>query len=266
MAGWPLVAELPVVVSGALVGLVVGLTGVGGGALMTPLLVLVFGVAPATAVGTDLLFAAITKVFGSALHHQRQGVDWLVVRRLWWGSLPAAAATLLWLHGLGGHRPADAAITLALGAVLLVSAAAMLFRPWLPVPGGGQAALTPGHPSRWQAPSTVAAGAAIGMLVTLTSVGAGALGAVALLWLYPVRMGPARLVGTDLAHAVLLALVAGAGHLAMGHVDVSLLGWLLLGSLPGVAVGSLAASRVHDGLLRPAIALVLGAVGLRMLL
>lgn len=258
--------ELQFVACGALVGLVVGLTGVGGGALMTPLLVLLFGVAPTTAVGTDLLFAAITKVFGSAIHHRRDGVDWLVVRRLWWGSLPAAVATLLWLHGLGERRPADETTTFALGVVLLISALSMLFRPRLQAWAGAVGKRPVATASRWQGPLTMAAGAAIGFTVTLTSIGAGALGAVALLWLYPLRMGPARLVGTDLAHAVLLALVAGAGHLVIGQIDLALLGWLLLGSLPGVAAGSMAACRVNEPVLRHAIAVALGAVGLRMLL
>jgi uncharacterized membrane protein YfcA len=257
---------LQYVTAGALVGLVVGLTGVGGGALMTPLLVLMFGVAPTTAVGTDLLFAAITKILGSAIHHQRQGVDWLVVRRLWWGSLPAAAATLVGLQSLGGQRPADETTSLALGVVLVISALSMLLRPRLQG-WSGHLGVRPGAgASPWQSLLTVVAGAVIGALVTLTSVGAGALGAVALLWLYPTRMTPARLVGTDLAHAVLLAILAGAGHLFIGHIDLALLGWLLLGSLPGVAIGSMSASRVNEPVLRSVIAVVLGAVGLRMLL
>lgn len=258
--------DLQHVIAGALVGLIVGLTGVGGGALMTPMLVLWFGVAPTTAVGTDLLFAAITKVFGSAVHHRRQGVDWLVVRRLWWGSLPAAGATLIGLLGLGGQRPADDTISIALGVVLIVSALSMVLRPVLQRWARRRGVRPTTGSSPWQGPLTIAAGALIGCLVTLTSVGAGALGAVALLWLYPTRMTPARLVGTDLAHAVLLALVAGAGHLLVGHLDPSLLGWLLLGSLPGVVVGSMAATRVNEPVLRGALAVTLGTVGLRMLL
>lgn len=254
------------VLAGFLVGLVVGLTGVGGGALMTPILVLLFGVAPATAVGTDLWFAAITKIVGGAIHGQRGGVDWQVVRRLWWGSLPAALGTLAWLNAAGASGPVDATITLVLGAVLLATAAAMAFKSQLHAWGGRLRVQDPGRFLRWQPAATVAAGALLGLLVTLTSIGAGALGAVMLLYLYPLRMVPGRLVGTDIVHAVPLTLVAGAGHLAMGHVNLPLLGLLLLGSVPGVALGALASGRVPEAVLRHAIAVVIGMVGLKLVM
>jgi uncharacterized protein len=253
------------VLAGFVVGGVVGLTGVGGGALMTPILVLLFGMAPSVAVGTDLWFAALTKIFGGAIHGSRGSVDWQVARRLWLGSLPAAVLTLLWLQRAGAARHADDTILTVLGIVLLLTAAAMAFKPWLHAWGRSLRVHEPERFKRWQPAATVAAGALLGFLVTLTSIGAGALGAVLLLALYPLRMVPARLVGTDIVHAVPLTLVAGAGHLAMGHVDLPLLGWLLAGSLPGVALGALLSGRVSERTLRLVIAVVLGAVSLKLL-
>lgn len=247
------------------VGLLVGLTGVGGGALMTPLLLLLFGVAPATAVGTDLWFAAITKIFGSAAHGRRESIDWEVARRLWMGSLPASALTLLAMHlaGARGHR--DGVITAALGAVLLITAAAMLARDPLHALGRRLRLAEPGRFKRLQPLATVAAGAVLGLLVTLTSVGAGALGAVLLMALYPLRMTPARLVGTDLVHAVPLALLAGLGHLIMGNVQFSLLGTLLVGAIPGVLLGARLCGRLPEAWLRSLIAAVLAVSALRLL-
>ena len=254
------------VLAGFLVGLIVGLTGVGGGALMTPILVLVFGMAPAAAVGTDLWFAAITKIVGGAIHGQRGGVDWQVVRRLWWGSLPASLATLAWLQTAGTKGPVDGTIKVVLGGVLLATAAAMAFKPQLHAWGSRLRLHEPSRFKRWQPVATVAAGALLGFLVTLTSIGAGALGAVMLLYLYPLRMVPGRLVGTDIVHAVPLTLVAGTGHLAMGNVDLDLLGHLLLGSVPGVALGALASGRVSEPMLRNAIAFVIGIVGIKLVM
>ncbi|MBL8307364.1 MAG: sulfite exporter TauE/SafE family protein [Rubrivivax sp.] len=257
--------ELLEILAGFGVGLLVGLTGVGGGALMTPLLLLLFGVAPATAVGTDLWFAGITKIFGSAAHARRDSIDWEVARRLWTGSLPAAALTLAAMHlaGTGGHR--DSTITTALGMVLLLTAAAMLARNHLHRLGRRLRLAEPGRFKRLQPAATVAAGAVLGVLVTLTSVGAGALGAVMLMALYPLRMSPARLVGTDLVHAVPLTLLAGLGHLAMGHVQFALLGLLLMGAIPGVLLGARLCGRLPEAWLRSLIAAVLTFSALRLL-
>jgi uncharacterized protein len=249
------------VAAGFGVGLLVGLTGVGGGALMTPLLVLLFGVAPATAVGTDLWFAAITKLAGSAIHNRLGGVDWGVARRLWVGSLPAALLTLAWLRDADARR-LDAALLEALGWALVLTAAAMLLKPWLQRRAGGA---LPQLEGRALQVATVAAGAVLGFLVTFTSVGAGAIGAVCLFFLYPRRLTPARLVGTDIVHAVPLTVVAGTGYLAMGHVNAPLLGWLLLGSLPGIVLGSLLSRHTPEHWLRAAVALVVGLVGLKMI-
>jgi uncharacterized membrane protein YfcA len=248
------------------VGLLVGITGVGGGALMTPILVLLFGVAPVAAVGTDLWFSAITKMVGGAMHCRKGSVDWQVLRRLSLGSLPAALTTLFWLHATGASRMKNGLILNALGAVLLLTALAMVFKKQTHAIGQALRSTAPERSKRAQPVLTVLAGALIGCLVTLTSVGAGALGAVMLLCLYPYRMKPAVLVGTDILHAIPLALVAGTGHLLMGHVDLALLGTLLMGSIPGIVLGTQIGSRWPEHLLRSAIALVLLAVGVKLVL
>ena len=248
------------------VGLLVGLTGVGGGALMTPILVLLFGHAPSVAIGTDLWFAALTKSAGSVLHHGRGTVDWQVLKRLWLGSLPAALLTLLWLHLSGFDKLHHSGLLAALGGVLLLTALAMMFKNRIHTFGQGLRTETPESFKRAQPALTVAAGAVLGFLVTLTSIGAGALGAVMLVYLYPRRLTPARLVGTDILHAVPLTVVAGSGHLLLGNVDLSLLGGLLLGSIPGVLLGAHFSTRAPDGLLRPLIAAVLVLVAGKMLL
>lgn len=247
------------------VGIVVGLTGVGGGALMTPILVMLFGVAPHTAVGTDLLFASVTKFFGAAVHHHRGTVDWQVVRRLAAGSVPAAAATALLLGWLGAAQIKEGLILKALGLALVVTAAGLIFKMRLHSRGKRLRTETPAAFKAAQPALTVLAGAILGALVTLTSVGAGALGTVMLVYLYPYRLTPAKLVGTDLAHAIPLALTAGAGHLALGNVDFGLLGNLLAGSIPGILLGSVLSTRVPERLVRIAIALVLLVVGARLL-
>lgn len=253
-------------VAGFVVGLLVGITGVGGGSLMTPLLVLVFGMAPAAAVGTDLWFAAITKLVGGTVHHQRGGVDWQVVRRLSLGSLPAAVLTLAWLHASGLGPVKQGLILHMLGVVLVLTALAMLLKKQLHAVGQRLRSSAPERFKGVQPPLTVLAGALLGFLVTLTSVGAGALGTVMLVYLYPFRMTPTRLVGTDIVHAIPLTMVAGMGHLWMGNVDLPLLGQLLLGSIPGIVIGSLVGTRTSELFLRRAIAAVLVAVGAKLLL
>lgn len=248
------------------VGLLVGLTGVGGGALMTPVLVLLFGHAPAVAIGTDLWFAALTKSAGSVLHHGRGTVDWEVLRRLWTGSLPAALVTLLWLYVSGFDKLHHDGLLVALGGVLLLTALAMLFKARIHAIGQGLRAHTPEAFKRAQPALTVAAGAVLGFLVTLTSIGAGALGAAMLVYLYPHRLTPARLVGTDIVHAVPLTILAGSGHLLLGNVNLPLLGSLLLGSIPGVLLGAHFSTRAPDGLLRPVIAGVLVLVAIKLLM
>ena len=247
--------------SGFIVGFIVGVTGVGGGSLMTPLLVLVFGVAPATAVGTDLLYAALTKMGGSWAHSKRGTVDWKVVKLLALGSLPAALLSMVLLHHLAmDEKHLKALITSVLSVALVLTALALLFKPWLQRlgcrPDGAVYELHAHHLSG----ATILTGAVLGVLVTLSSVGAGALGVVVLLFLYP-RLPTARIVGTDIVHAVPLTLVAGLGHAALGTVNYGLLGSLLLGSLPGIYLGSHLGVKIPEQVLRPILAMMLIIIG-----
>lgn len=244
-------------VAGFIVGAIVGLTGVGGGSLMTPLLVLLFGVNPSVAVGTDLLYAAITKAGGTLAHGRRGTVDWKVTGRLALGSIPAAAATIYGLSLIGPAGPgANRLISISLGIALLLTAIALIYRRRLQA----YAASRPQPSEQAIARTTVVVGAVLGVLVSISSVGAGALGVAALFFLYPL-LPAVRIVGSDIAHAVPLTLVAGLGHWVLGSVDTTLLGALLLGSLPGIWIGSHASARVPERVLRPALALMLVLVG-----
>ncbi len=251
-------------VAGFGVGVLVGLTGVGGGALMTPIMVLLFGVAPGVAVGTDLWFAAITKMVGGVVHGKTGTIDWQVLRRMFYGSLPASVLTLLWLWLSGIGRSHNTMIVTALGCVLILSSLAAVFRSRFHQFGEK---LRAGSPERFKAVqpvATVICGAILGFLVTFTSIGAGALGAVMLLYLYPRRMSPKSLVGTDIVHAIPLTVLAGTGHLMMGNVDFSLLGSLLIGSIPGILLGSLGTAYAPEKFIRSAISVLLLAVGAKM--
>jgi uncharacterized protein len=249
--------DLAQIFSGFAVGAIVGVTGVGGGALMTPLLVLLFGVAPATAVGTDLLYAAVTKTGGTLVHARRGHVDWRIVGRLAAGSLPAAVLVLLLVSFLvpGGLGGAHKTITFFLGIALLLTAVVLLFRRRLLALA--QSGRPPADDRVWP---TVLAGAVLGALVALSSVGAGALGVTALFFLYP-GLAAIRIVGADLAHAVPLTLVAGLGHWWLGSIDWPLLATLLVGSLPGVWLGSHLAPRIPERVLRPVLAGMLVLAG-----
>jgi hypothetical protein len=243
------------------IGALVGFTGVGGGALMTPLLVLLFGIHPATAVGTDLLYAGLTKISGSAVHGFNDAIDWRITRRLAAGSAPAAALTLLALAYFGHDgKAAGTVITTTLGFALIATAVTLIFRAWLLARFAAALARLDDRQIRW---TTVALGAVIGVLVSISSVGAGAIGVTALLALYP-KLPTVKIVGSDIAHAVPLALIAGAGHWFIGSIDWSLLVSLLIGSLPGIAIGSQLASRVPDRILRPVLAGTLALVGARL--
>ena len=247
--------------SGFFVGLLVGQTGVGGGSLMTPILVLVFGIHPATAVGTDLLYASATKSVGTLVHGLNHTVDWRIVRRLASGSVPATVITLLAIshYDIGGPG-SGRIISLVLGIMLLLTAVSLIFRRrFLSLMGPVLDRVTPERAARL----TVVTGVVLGALVTLSSVGAGAIGVTALLLLYP-RIPMAVIVGSDIAHAVPLTLVAGVGHWWLGAVDWPLLTSLLSGSIPGIVLGSYLSAHVPDGVLRPILAVVLCIVGGRL--
>lgn len=252
--------------SGFAVGFIVGVTGVGGGSLMTPLLVLVFGVAPVTAVGTDLLYAALTKMSGSIAHSRRGTVDWKVVQLLATGSLPAALLSMALLHYLAmDEKHMRTLITSVLSVALILTALALLLKPWLQKLGRSRDGAIYELHAHHLPGATILTGAVLGALVTLSSVGAGALGVVVLLFLYP-RIPTAKIVGTDIAHAVPLTLVAGLGHAVMGTVNLGLLGSLLLGSLPGIYLGSSLGVKIPDHVLRPILATMLMLIGGRLLL
>lgn len=245
--------------AGFIVGLVVGVTGVGGGSLMTPLLVLVFGVAPVTAVGTDLLFASVTKAGGAWAHARRGNVDWPVVGWLAAGSVPASAITLVLLHFFAPHPGRlSAIVSVALGVALILTACALVFRDRLHAWAARRAPVNAGHAST--ARRTLITGAVLGVLVTVSSVGAGALGVTALFFLYP-GLAAARIIGTDIAHAVPLTLVAGLGHAAAGAVDWKLLLALVIGSLPGIWLGSSLSRRIPERALRAGLAAMLLLIG-----
>ncbi len=262
-----LTASYAYVIAGFAVGLVVGLTGVGGGSLMTPLLIFGFGIKPHLAIGTDLLFAAFTKLGGTVSLARHRLISWPVVGQMALGSVPACLATLYVLKQLGPANAATQAImTTTLGVALLLTAAATLFKALR-----GKAA--PSHIApellsqatqarHWTLP--VLFGAVIGTLVTLTSVGAGAIGVIVLMLLYPALPLP-RIVAADIAHAVPLTLVAGLGHASIGSVDWPLLAKLLAGSLPGIWLGTALMKRTPDRVIRSLLSILLAYAGLKLI-
>ncbi len=252
--------DLAFTAAGLAVGLIVGLTGVGGGSLMTPLLIFGFGVHPHLAIGTDLLFAGFTKLGGSIALARARRIDWPVVARLSMGSVPAALLTLAVLNRLGPATQAlQQVMTGTLGAALLLTAAATFYKVLAgarPMPVSVARSV---HPS-----AAIGFGALLGVLVTLTSVGAGAIGVLVLLLLYPALPLP-RIVAADIAHAVPLTLIAGLGHASIGSVDWSLLALLLTGSLPGIWLGSKLLHAVPERAVRSLLSVLLGYAGLKLI-
>ena len=247
--------------SGLAVGIIVGLTGVGGGSLMTPVLVLLFGIHPATAVGTDLLYAAATKAVGTVVHRRANSVNWQIVRRLAAGSVPATVVTFLIMNAAGVQSSKGGLLVVLLGAVLLATSASLLFRKQIVAYMADKIEVRNEALVR---NLTVLTGAIVGALVMTTSVGAGAIGVTALLVLYP-RLPTLGIVGSDIAHAVPLTLIAGLGHWWMGDVNWLLFFTLLIGSIPGIVIGSLLAPKLPDNLLRMILAVVLVLVSLKLM-
>jgi uncharacterized protein len=249
------------ILSGFAVGAIVGMTGVGGGSLMTPLLIGVFKLHPALAIGTDLWFAALTKTGGAVAHARHGHVDWRITRLLLAGSLPAALATIALMHATGVTKGWAAALTFSLGIALLLTAVVVAFKKTWQAVG---LKLERWLPESRKAPLTVASGVVLGVLVTLSSIGAGALGATLILLLYP-RLAAHRLVGTDIAHAVPLTLVAGIGHATLGHVDWALLAALLVGSLPGIWLGAQLTRRMPERVVRGLLCVSLVTAGVKVI-
>lgn len=251
--------------AGLLVGFIVGLTGVGGGSLMTPIL-LYFGISPTSAVGTDLLYAAITKSGGIYVHHKKRNIDWRMTGLLAMGSLPASALTLYALHyGNFDINKVNTFIKIALGYALVFTSLAILFKKKLVDYAHRNDVWITRMSPREQINMTIITGVLLGVVVTITSIGAGAIGTVALFLLYPL-LPTSRLVGTEIAHAVPLTLLAGLGHAGSGAVDWHLLTNLLIGSLPGIYIGSHLANQVADHYLRPALAGMLLFVGAKLVI
>lgn len=254
--------EFGYIVAGFIVGALVGLTGVGGGSLMTPILLLFFHIKPSVAVGTDLLYASITKTAGIFAHGKLGNIDWKIVKLLALGSVPASVATILFLRTINVESTdAISTIKFWLGVALIITSVAVLLREKL---------MKLVNSDRWidkkyVAPLTVILGLVLGALVTLTSVGAGALGVTALIMLYP-REKITTIVGSDIAHAVPLTLVAGLGHATLGTINYELLGTLLIGSIPGIYLGSHMSSKVAEHWVRIALAAILIYVGFKLVL
>jgi len=254
------------VAAGLFVGTMVGLTGVGGGSLMTPILVLLFGQSPLMAVGTDLMFSATTKLAATASFGYSRRVDWRIVGRLASGSLPGAAGVILWFFWMRrAPNVENRIIPECLGVMLGLTSIGLLLQNLLQQLGlkviGGWLE----RAERLKLPLTIVTGLLLGIGVTLTSVGAGALGVVALLALYPLRLTADRLVATDIAHALPVTLVAALGHASLGHLNLQVLACLLLGSVPGVVIASRIVIRIPATVTRPLIAVVLAFVSWRML-
>ena len=247
--------------SGFGIGAIVGMTGVGGGSLMTPLLISVFKLNPAVAIGTDLWFAAVTKSGGAWAHHRHGHVDYRITGLMLAGSIPAALATIGLMHFTGVTKGWAHALTFSLGIALLVTAVVVAYRQAWQALG---LRLERWLPERRKAALTVVAGVLLGVLVSLSSIGAGALGATLILLLYP-RLPAQRLVGTDIAHAVPLTLVAGLGHATLGHVDWALLVYLLVGSLPGIWIGAQLTKTMPERIVRALLCVSLVTAGLKVI-
>jgi len=256
--------DIAYALAGALTGFIVGMTGVGGGALMTPILLFFFGVSPTTAIATDLWFAAITKIVGARAHYTNGQVDWQVAKRLWLGSLPLALLVVV-IVALGAQVTKVDWLTKAIGIAVLITAIGLLAAPKLVIYARSRRLSQAVRFQAMQPMLTIASGATLGLCVALTSVGAGALGSVMLLFLYPLRMTPHRLVATDIVHAIPLAVVAGIGYLFAGMVDWWMLASLLTGSIPTVLLGSLLAGKIAGRWIQIALALVLAMAGIKVL-
>jgi len=257
--------DIALTLTGFVVGVLMGLTGVGGGSLMTPILVLAFGITPSVAVGTDLLYATIAKCAGIWVHNRNRTIRWRIAGLLACGSIPSAILTVFLmkeLKSLGVDY--EYLITLTLSVALILTSLVLLFKNMLHLKINRRFSSIRDLHRRHRGTITVIVGILIGALVTLSSVGAGALGAAILLFLYP-GLPAIVIVGTDLAYGIPLTGIAGLGHLHIGTVDFTLLGALLLGALPGTYLGSHLGPQLPDRVVRPILASILFLIGFRFM-
>ena len=251
-------------VAGAIVGTLVGLTGVGGGALMAPILLVGFGLPLATVVAVDLLYASITKIVAGGIHNKNNLVDWRVSKRLWWGSVPATLVVVALAYSGLLFSSSDLLTTL-LGSLIIFSGLTMFIGKKVGLALRVNALESLSILRKIQVPATVAAGGLLGVLVTATSIGAGALGAVFLRLLYPIRMSAPRLIATDTVHAIPVSLLGGISYLLIGETDLELLAWLLLGSIPGAILGSHMAAKAPAKVIKLLLGAVLVIAGFKLL-
>ncbi len=259
--------EILTIGAGLLVGALVGVTGVGGGSIMTPLLIFGFDIKPVIAIGTDLLFAGFTKLSGTLKTAKDRNIDWLIVGRLSIGSIPASFITLWMMNQLGlSSEPVESTIRCLLGLALLLTAAATIYKNSRSSTLSKKDLISsyPIRVTHVNPTLTIILGATIGGLVTLTSVGAGAIGVSALLILYPM-LQMKRVIAADIAYAVPLTLLAGMGHAAMGSVDFKLLALLLTGSIPGIWLGSQLVNQLPEQLIRTILSSCLALTGLKLI-
>lgn len=261
------------ILAGVLVGFCVGVTGVGGGSLMTPILITLFKIEPHIAIGTDLLYASISKFCGSLVHAKKLNIVWPIVLWLAIGSIPASLATTWTLdHYLSQSTQYKAVLTMILGFMLTLTGVSIIFRARIEKffsKFGKQLSDVEIETERQRLKSKrfyiLLMGIVLGVFVTLSSVGAGAFGIMALIVMFP-NFPMIRIIGSDVVHAVLLTLVAGMGHMNSGNVDFNLLIWLLVGSIPAIVVGTLLSSRMPEKIIRKILGITLFALGLNFML
>lgn len=269
--------SLEYILAGVFVGFCVGVTGVGGGSLMTPILISLFRIEPHIAIGTDLLYAAISKFCGSFVHAKKLNIVWPIVIWLAIGSIPASLATTWVLeHYLSQSTHYKAVLTMVLGFMLMLTGISIVFRNHVEAffrRIDKQTTLIQANDDidiqhiqlKDKKVYIAMMGVVLGVFVTLSSVGAGAFGVMALIIMFP-NLPMIRIIGSDVAHAVLLTLVAGMGHMSSGNVDFSLLGWLLVGSIPAIVIGTLISSRLPEKIIRKILGITLFALGLNFIL
>ncbi len=252
--------------AGAITGFVVGLTGIGGGVLMTPILLIIFKTPVVQAVGTDLWFAAITKMAVIYIHNRNQQINWQIAKLLWKGSIPISIMLTIAIAG-GYVTKLTGYIPIMIGIILIVTSLGLLFPKQLKNKLINiKFSRNRSFISRIQPLATILAGTALGFIVSLTSAGAGAIGTILLIYLYSARLTPREIIATEIAHAIPLAIVAGTGYLIFGKVDFHMLTSLLVGSIPAVILGTFLAQKISNNILKTILGNILFCSGLKLLM